>query len=80
MTPLKFYPPLIENYQLISYYRAGYNGSTLEKGSPAASRRAPSTSSSCSTTSASRRPTSWPSPSAACIGFQFLLSYPERAH
>src|SRR6185437_7244245 len=31
ITPLQFYPPLFEEYQLISYYRAGYNGSTLEK-------------------------------------------------
>ena len=33
ITPLRFYPPLFEEYQLISYYRAGYNGSTLEKSS-----------------------------------------------
>ncbi len=33
ITPLKFYPPLFEEYQLISYYRAGYNGSTLDKDS-----------------------------------------------
>jgi pimeloyl-ACP methyl ester carboxylesterase len=31
--PLQFYPPLLEKYQFISYYRAGYNGSTLEKDS-----------------------------------------------
>lgn len=33
ITPLRFYPPLFDDYQLISYYRAGYNGSTLEKSS-----------------------------------------------
>ncbi len=33
ITPLQFYPPLFEEYQFISYYRAGYNGSTLEKDS-----------------------------------------------
>ncbi len=33
ITPLQFYPPLLEKYQFISYYRAGYNGSTLEKDS-----------------------------------------------
>src|SRR6185312_12151648 len=33
ITPLKFYPPLLEEYQFISYYRAGYNGSTLDKSS-----------------------------------------------
>ena len=31
ITPLQLYRPLFENYQFISYYRAGYNGSTLEK-------------------------------------------------
>ncbi|SNS41186.1 hypothetical protein SAMN05216276_100930 [Streptosporangium subroseum] len=30
ITPLRFYPPLMENYQLISYSRAGCNGSTLK--------------------------------------------------
>jgi pimeloyl-ACP methyl ester carboxylesterase len=29
ITPLRFHPPLFDDYQLISYYRAGYNGSTL---------------------------------------------------
>jgi pimeloyl-ACP methyl ester carboxylesterase len=33
ITPLKFHPPLFEEYQLVSYYRAGYDGSTLEKDS-----------------------------------------------
>lgn len=33
ITPLQFYPALFEKYQFISYYRAGYNGSTLEKDS-----------------------------------------------
>jgi pimeloyl-ACP methyl ester carboxylesterase len=31
ITPSRFYPPLFDDYQLITYYRAGYNGSTLEK-------------------------------------------------
>ncbi|WP_211244331.1 alpha/beta fold hydrolase [Actinospica robiniae] len=32
VTPLvRFSPELLEKYQFISYYRAGYNGSTLEK-------------------------------------------------
>src|SRR5579863_4832472 len=31
ITPLQFYPQLFEEYQFISYYRAGYNGSRLEK-------------------------------------------------
>jgi pimeloyl-ACP methyl ester carboxylesterase len=29
--PLQFYPDIFEKYQFISYYRAGYHGSTLEK-------------------------------------------------
>lgn len=33
ITPLKFYPQLFEDFRLVSYYRAGYNGSTLEKDS-----------------------------------------------
>lgn len=31
ITPLRFHQPLLDDYQFISYYRAGYNGSTLEK-------------------------------------------------
>ncbi len=33
ITPMRFFPALFEDYKLISYYRAGYNGSTLEKSS-----------------------------------------------
>jgi pimeloyl-ACP methyl ester carboxylesterase len=33
ITPLQLYPKLFEDYQFISYYRAGYNGSTLDKDS-----------------------------------------------
>jgi pimeloyl-ACP methyl ester carboxylesterase len=33
ITPLRLYTPLFDKYQFISYYRAGYNGSTLEKDS-----------------------------------------------
>src|ERR1700730_16088721 len=28
ITPLRFYPALFDDYQIISYYRAGYKGST----------------------------------------------------
>lgn len=31
ITPLQLYPELFEEYQFIGYYRAGYNGSTVEK-------------------------------------------------
>lgn len=33
ITPLQLYAPLFQDYRFISYYRAGYNGSTLDKGS-----------------------------------------------
>lgn len=33
MGPLQLYPQLFEDYQFITYYRAGYNGSTIEKDS-----------------------------------------------
>jgi len=33
VAPLQLYPQLFEDYQFITYYRAGYNGSTLEKDS-----------------------------------------------
>ena len=33
MGPLQVYPQLFEDYQFITYYRAGYNGSTVEKDS-----------------------------------------------
>ena len=36
--PLRFYPALFDDYQFISYYRAGYNGSTLDM-RPQAGRR-----------------------------------------
>lgn len=29
-TPLRLYPPLYDGFEVISYYRAGYNGSTFE--------------------------------------------------
>ena len=33
ITPLQLYSPLFRDYRFISYYRAGYNGSTLDKSS-----------------------------------------------
>jgi len=33
ITPLQLYPRLFEEHRFISYYRAGYNGSTLDKSS-----------------------------------------------
>ncbi|MDQ3760438.1 MAG: alpha/beta hydrolase [Actinomycetota bacterium] len=79
ITPLQFYPPLLEEYQLISYYRAGYNGSTLEKSSLSIEEGAEH---------AKQLLDHLGIPKAhimafsfgGVIGFQFLLSYPERAH
>jgi len=77
--PMRFYPPLLEGYQLISYYRAGYNGSTLDK---------PELSIEESTEHARQLLDHLGIDKAhimafsfgGVIGFQFLLSYPERAH
>jgi pimeloyl-ACP methyl ester carboxylesterase len=33
LMPLRLYTPLFDQYRIVSYYRAGYNGSTLEKDS-----------------------------------------------
>jgi pimeloyl-ACP methyl ester carboxylesterase len=79
ITPLRFYQPLFEQYQLISYYRAGYNGSTLEKRSLSIEEGAEH---------AKQLLDHLGIPKAhimafsfgGVLGFQFLLSYPERAH
>jgi pimeloyl-ACP methyl ester carboxylesterase len=79
VTPMRFYPPLLEEYQLVSYYRAGYNGSTLE---------APALSIEEGATHARElldhlgidRAHILAFSFGGVIGFQFLLSYPERAH
>lgn len=79
ITPLRFYPPLFDEYQLISYYRAGYNGSTLEKTALSIEEGAHHV----------RQLLDYLNiPKAhilafsfgGVIAFQFLLSYPERAH
>lgn len=31
ITPMRFFPPLLDEYQMISYYRAGYGTSTLRR-------------------------------------------------
>lgn len=79
ITPLRFYPPLLEEYQLVSYYRAGYNGSTLEKSSLSieeGAEHAKQLLDHLGIQKAHIMAFSF----GGVIGFQFLLSYPERAH
>jgi pimeloyl-ACP methyl ester carboxylesterase len=79
ITPLKFYPPLLEDYQLISYYRAGYLGSTLDKKSLSieeGAEHAKQLLDHLGIEKAHILAFSF----GGVIGFQFLLSYPERTH
>jgi pimeloyl-ACP methyl ester carboxylesterase len=79
ITPLRFYPPLLEEYQLVSYYRAGYNGSTLEKSNLSieeGAEHAKQLLDHLGIQKANIMAFSF----GGVIGFQFLLSYPERAH
>ncbi len=79
ITPLRFYPPLLENYQLISYYRAGYNGSTLDRAEVSiedGARHARQLLDHLGIERAHIMAFSF----GGVIGFQFLLDYPERAH
>jgi pimeloyl-ACP methyl ester carboxylesterase len=79
ITPLRFYPPLFEKYQLISYYRAGYNGSTLEKNTLSIEEGAEHAKQLLDHLGIQRAHIMAFS-FGGVIGFQFLLSYPERAH
>jgi pimeloyl-ACP methyl ester carboxylesterase len=77
--PMRFYPPLLEDYQLISYYRAGYNGSTLDKPELSieeSAEHARQLLDHLGIDKAHIMAFSF----GGVIGFQFLLSYPERAH
>ncbi|MCK2220641.1 alpha/beta hydrolase [Actinomadura sp. ATCC 31491] len=79
ITPLRFYPPLLEDYQLISYYRAGYNGSTLDKPElsiEGGAQHARELLDHLGIDKAHILAFSF----GGVIAFQFLLSYPERAH
>ena len=79
ITPLRFFPPLFEEYQLISYYRAGYNGSTLEKRSLSIEEGAEHAAQLLDHLGI-RKAHILAFSFGGVIGFQFLLSYPERAH
>lgn len=79
ITPLRFYRPLLDEYQLISYYRAGYNGSTLTASSlsiEGGAEHAKQLLDHLGIPKAHIMAFSF----GGVIGFQFLLSYPERAH
>jgi pimeloyl-ACP methyl ester carboxylesterase len=79
ITPLRFYPALFDEYQIISYYRAGYNGSTLEKSSLSIEEGAEHVRELLDHLGLKKAHILAFS-FGGVIGFQFLLSYPERVH
>jgi pimeloyl-ACP methyl ester carboxylesterase len=79
ITPLKFYPPLFDEYQLISYYRAGYNGSTLDKDTLSIQEGADHVEQLLDHLGIEKAHIMAFS-FGGVIAFQFLLSHPERAH
>jgi pimeloyl-ACP methyl ester carboxylesterase len=79
ITPMKFFPPLLDEYQLISYYRAGYGGSTLEKDALSieeGAEHARQLLDHLGIEKAHIMAFSF----GGVLAFQFLLDYPERAH
>lgn len=78
ITPMRFYPPLLEDYQLISYHRAGYHGSTLDKPDLSIEEGAEHARELLDHLGIDRAHILAFS-FGGVIGFQFLLSYPERA-
>lgn len=78
-TPLKFFPPLFEDYQIISYYRAGYNGSKLYADSISIEDGALHIKELLDHLGIDKAHICAFS-FGGVIGFQFLLSYPERAY
>lgn len=79
ITPLRFFPPLFDDYRLISYYRAGYNGSTLEKSVLSIEEGAEHAKQLLDHLGIDKAHIVAFS-FGGVIAFQFLLSYPERAH
>jgi pimeloyl-ACP methyl ester carboxylesterase len=79
ITPLRFYPKLFEEFQFISYYRAGYNGSTLHKDSLSIEEGAEHAKQLLDHLGIEKTHIMAFS-FGGVIGFQFLLSYPERVH
>lgn len=79
ITPLRFYPRLFGDYQLISYYRAGYNGSTLHKDELSIEEGAEHARELLDHLGIEKAHVMAFS-FGGVIAFQFLLSFPERAH
>lgn len=79
ITPMRFFPALFEDYKLISYYRAGYNGSGLEKSSLSIEEGAEHARQLLDHLGIDKAHIVAFS-FGGVIAFQFLLSYPERAH
>lgn len=79
ITPLRFYPPLFGDYRMISYYRAGYNGSTLDKPALSIEEGAAHVRELLDHLGIDKAHILAFS-FGGVIAFQFLLSYPERAH
>jgi pimeloyl-ACP methyl ester carboxylesterase len=77
IAPLQFYPPLLDDYRLISYHRAGYGGSTLEKADLSIEESAEHVKQLLDHLDIDRAHVLAFS-FGGVIGFQFLLSYPER--
>ena len=79
ITPLRFFPPLFDDYKLISYYRAGYNGSTLTKSALSIEEGAAHSRQLLDHLGIDKAHIVAFS-FGGVIGFQFLLDYPEQAH
>ena len=79
ITPLQFHQPLMRDYQFISYYRAGYNGSTLAKDSLSIEEGADHVAELLDHLGIEKAHILAFS-FGGVIAFQFLLSHPERAH
>lgn len=77
ITPLSFHQPLVDDYQLISYYRAGYNGSVLDKDSLSIEEGAEHAKELLDHLGIDKAHIVGFS-FGGVIAFQFLLSYPER--
>jgi pimeloyl-ACP methyl ester carboxylesterase len=79
ITPLRLYPPLFEGRQFISYYRAGYNGSTLESESLSIEEGADHVAQLLDHLGIDKAHILAFS-FGGVIGFQLLLAHPERVH
>ncbi len=79
ITPLQLYPKLFDDYQFISYYRAGYNGSTLEKDSLSIEEGADHIKELLDHLNIKKAHLVAFS-FGGVIGFQFMLKYPQYLH